>query len=88
MYKTDTGRALPAIFLLDVRPVAVCFLGGLQGNKLKELLRRHQDLKKVDAVIQRWHVRKARFDKKGGWYTRPWLMNERHWTKTLGVISI
>ncbi|CAK9110753.1 Uncharacterized protein SCF082_LOCUS51432 [Durusdinium trenchii] len=51
--------------------------------KLKALLTRHGQLGIVEASVKRWIERKARFDKKGGWYTKIWLATERHWTKPM-----
>lgn len=55
----------------------------MAGDKLKELLKRHGEFAKIEVSIKKWVEKKARFDKKGGWYTKVWLQNERHWTKNL-----
>lgn len=54
---------------------------GTWGLKLSELLNRHGDFGAVEVSIKRWHERKNRFDKKGGWYTKIYLSGEKHWTK-------
>lgn len=49
---------------------------------------KHGEWKQVEVSIKRWHEKKVRFEKKGGWYTRVWLMAERHWTKCLISINL
>ena len=63
----------------------IYIVSGISGEKLAELLNRHGTFDKVEVALKKWHERKNRFDKKGGWYTKAWLAGKRHWNKSLGI---
>ena len=61
------------------------------GEKLREMLVKHGSFKSVECEIARWQKTTLDNSKLGGWLTRHYLVNEKHWTKQLakcGVINI
>ena len=87
MYQSKGGCTLAYLSCQSVElrttSTHLVWIHNISGEKLAELLNRHGNFAKVEVALKKWHERKARFDKKGGWYTKAWLAGERHWTKCL-----
>ena len=58
------------------------------GEKLRKLLVKHGNFKKVEIAVRRYYERKSRYEKKAGWYTRNVLMEKHSWTKSLCPLYI
>ena len=57
------------------------------GEKLRDLLKVHGDFASMEMQCKKHHRKVFGQTKKGGWYTRHYLLNVCHWTKSLKQIT-
>ena len=51
------------------------------GEKLKKMLKEKGTFKEVECEIARYQKTSLKDTKQGGWVTKHYLQNEKHWTK-------
>ena len=51
------------------------------GEKLKKMLKEKGTFKEVECEIARYQKTSLKDTKQGGWVTKLYLQNEKHWTK-------
>ena len=52
------------------------------GKKLHSLLKQNGDFKALEVAVKKWHKKMFGLSKSGGWYTKFYLQNQMHWTKS------
>ena len=50
------------------------------------MLLQHGSFEKVEAVVKKWHETRDKLQRRGGWVTKQWLIDNRSWDKTLDRI--
>ena len=50
------------------------------------MLLQHGSFEKVEAVVKKWHETRDKLQRRAGWVTKQWLIDNRSWDKTLDRI--
>ena len=87
----ERGRACPGFTIYTLRSALAgrrrththihCLAAGLmQGQKLRDLLKKHGDFKSMEVQVRKWHKSTYGKSKEGMWVTKQYLLTVLHWT--------